>query len=161
MREGESRQGQHATEPFTKTFVGARGHRPLAPTGYTRSSTTVYRLMARCDPVGIRLITRRGNDWTTRFPLVVEAVNHLKVRSISASGWPSRAGCQLQEVANQGHPTGDAQALFGRGEDPDRLEGLRGEDSIAELCRREGIAQNLYYDDPLAGTQCEAAGNSE
>src|SRR5271168_3537277 len=25
------------------------------------------------------------------------------------------------------------------------LEGLRGEASIAELCRREGIAQNLYY----------------
>ena len=25
------------------------------------------------------------------------------------------------------------------------LEGLRGEDSIAELCRRKGIAQNLYY----------------
>jgi len=25
------------------------------------------------------------------------------------------------------------------------LEGLRGEDSIAGLCRREGIAQNLYY----------------
>jgi transposase len=24
------------------------------------------------------------------------------------------------------------------------LEGLRGEDSIAELCRREGIVQNLY-----------------
>jgi hypothetical protein len=31
--------------------------------------------------VGIRLITRRGNDWTNRYPLVVEAVNHLKVRS--------------------------------------------------------------------------------
>src|SRR6266849_4581723 len=25
------------------------------------------------------------------------------------------------------------------------LAGLRGEDSIAELCRREGIVQNLYY----------------
>src|SRR3974377_2065875 len=25
------------------------------------------------------------------------------------------------------------------------LEGLRGEDSIAELCRKEGIVQNLYY----------------
>ena len=25
------------------------------------------------------------------------------------------------------------------------LEGLRGEDSVAELCRREGIASNLYY----------------
>ena len=25
------------------------------------------------------------------------------------------------------------------------LDGLRGEESIAALCRREGIAQNLYY----------------
>ena len=25
------------------------------------------------------------------------------------------------------------------------LDGLRGEDSIAELCRREGINQNVYY----------------
>ena len=25
------------------------------------------------------------------------------------------------------------------------LDGLRGESSIAELCRREGIASNLYY----------------
>jgi len=25
------------------------------------------------------------------------------------------------------------------------LDGLRGEDSIAELCRREGISQGLYY----------------
>jgi transposase len=24
-------------------------------------------------------------------------------------------------------------------------DGLRGEDSIAELCRKEGIAQGLYY----------------
>ncbi len=25
------------------------------------------------------------------------------------------------------------------------MSGLRGEDSIAELCRKEGIAQSLYY----------------
>lgn len=25
------------------------------------------------------------------------------------------------------------------------LEGLRGEDSIAELCRREGLDSNVYY----------------
>ena len=36
--------------------------------------------------VGIRLITRRGNDWSHRFPLVVEAVNHLKVRSCLIDG---------------------------------------------------------------------------
>jgi hypothetical protein len=32
------------------------------------------------------------------------------------------------------------------------LEGLRGEDSIAELCRKEGINQNLYYRCSLAYT---------
>ena len=26
------------------------------------------------------------------------------------------------------------------------LDGLRGEDSIAELCRREGISQGIYYE---------------
>ena len=36
-----------------------------------------FRLMARRDPVGIRPITRRGNDWSERFPLVIQAVNHL------------------------------------------------------------------------------------
>jgi bifunctional non-homologous end joining protein LigD len=45
-----------------------------------------YRLMARRDSVGIRLITRRGNDWSDRFPLVVQAVNHLKVRSCLIDG---------------------------------------------------------------------------
>jgi ATP-dependent DNA ligase len=42
--------------------------------------------MARRDPIGIRLITRRGNDWSERFPLVVEAVNHLHVRSCLIDG---------------------------------------------------------------------------
>jgi ATP-dependent DNA ligase len=42
--------------------------------------------MARRDPVGIRLLTRRGNDWSARFPLVVEAVNHLRVRSCLIDG---------------------------------------------------------------------------
>jgi bifunctional non-homologous end joining protein LigD len=45
-----------------------------------------FRLMVRRDPVGIRLITRRGNDWTNRYPLLVEAVNHLKVRSCLIDG---------------------------------------------------------------------------
>jgi bifunctional non-homologous end joining protein LigD len=42
--------------------------------------------MARRDPVGIRLITRRGHDWAAGYPLVVEAVNHLKVRSCLIDG---------------------------------------------------------------------------
>ena len=42
--------------------------------------------MARRDPVGIRLLTRNGNDWSALFPLVVEAVNHLNVRSCLIDG---------------------------------------------------------------------------
>ena len=33
--------------------------------------------MARRDPMGIRLLTRRGNDWSARFPLIVEAGRNL------------------------------------------------------------------------------------
>jgi len=42
--------------------------------------------MARRDPVGVRLLTRNGNDWSARFPLVVETVNHLNVRSCLIDG---------------------------------------------------------------------------
>ena len=40
------------------------------------------------------------------------------------------------------------------------LEGLRGQDSIAELCRKEGINQNLYYrwsKDLNSRTKCNRA----
>jgi ATP-dependent DNA ligase len=45
-----------------------------------------YRLMARRDSVGIRLLTRNGYDWSPRYPLIVEAVNRLKVRSCLIDG---------------------------------------------------------------------------
>ena len=50
-----------------------------------------FRLMARRDPVGIRLLTRNGNDWTPRYPLIFEAVNRLKVRSCLIDG--EAVGC--------------------------------------------------------------------
>jgi bifunctional non-homologous end joining protein LigD len=45
-----------------------------------------FRLMARRDPVGIRVITGTGNDRTNRYPLAVQAVNHLMVRSCLIDG---------------------------------------------------------------------------
>ena len=32
-----------------------------------------YRLMARRNAAGVRLLTRNGHDWASRFPLIVEA----------------------------------------------------------------------------------------
>ena len=42
--------------------------------------------MARRDPIGIRLLTRNGHDWAPRYPLIVEAVDRLKVRSCLIDG---------------------------------------------------------------------------
>jgi bifunctional non-homologous end joining protein LigD len=45
-----------------------------------------YRLIARRDPVGIRLLTRNSRDLAPRYPFIVEAVNALKVRSCLIDG---------------------------------------------------------------------------
>jgi bifunctional non-homologous end joining protein LigD len=45
-----------------------------------------FRLMARRDGAGVRLLTRRGNDWTQRYPLIAAAVDALRVRSCLIDG---------------------------------------------------------------------------
>src|SRR5262245_5353980 len=45
-----------------------------------------FRLLARRDAAGTRLFTRRGNDWTDRYPLVASAVGALKARSCMIDG---------------------------------------------------------------------------
>jgi bifunctional non-homologous end joining protein LigD len=45
-----------------------------------------YRLMARRDPIGIRLLTRNGHDSADRYPAIVEAVNQLRARSCLLDG---------------------------------------------------------------------------
>jgi ATP dependent DNA ligase domain len=45
-----------------------------------------YRLMARRDPVGVRLLTRAGHDWSPRYPAILEAVSHLRARSCLIDG---------------------------------------------------------------------------
>jgi hypothetical protein len=55
--------------PFT-----AKRPRP-APIGVHEIKHDGYRMMARRDPIGIRLLTRNGHDWSARYPLIVEAMN--------------------------------------------------------------------------------------
>lgn len=45
-----------------------------------------YRLMVSKDGAGIRLLTRRGIDWTERFPLVRAAANAIKAKSFLIDG---------------------------------------------------------------------------
>ena len=45
-----------------------------------------YRMMAQRSPAGIRLMTGHGDDWSARFPLIVEAVSQLNIRSCLLDG---------------------------------------------------------------------------
>jgi bifunctional non-homologous end joining protein LigD len=47
-------------------------HPPAGPEWVHEIKHDGYRLMARRDPIGIRLITRNGHDWSPRYPLIVE-----------------------------------------------------------------------------------------
>jgi ATP-dependent DNA ligase len=39
-----------------------------------------YRMMIRRDAAGARLFTRRGYDWTTRYPAIVAAANTIRAK---------------------------------------------------------------------------------
>jgi bifunctional non-homologous end joining protein LigD len=45
-----------------------------------------FRLMAKRDAIGVRLLTRNGQDWSARFPLIGGAVTALKARSCLLDG---------------------------------------------------------------------------
>ncbi len=60
--------------------------RQRAPAGFTKSSTDGFRIIARRDASGVRLITRNGYDFSERFPLIVAAIADLKVRACVIDG---------------------------------------------------------------------------
>src|SRR5215472_4988542 len=45
-----------------------------------------FRIMARRDSAGVRLITRNGNDFSSRFPFIAMALGKLPVRSCLIDG---------------------------------------------------------------------------
>ncbi len=47
-----------------------------------------FRILARKDSAGVRLFTRHGNDFTSRFPLAVDAVTRLPAHSFLLDGEP-------------------------------------------------------------------------
>ena len=87
-------------------------------------------------------ISACGTDWvdcvTEDFWLIVVTEGNADETDIHEFERRRRDG-------GRGHPAQDAQAVFGRREDPDCALGPARRGSIAELCRREGIAESLYY----------------
>src|SRR6516164_5360587 len=81
------RPRQAAPPGFVEPCLPSRADRPPSgPDWIHEIKHDGYRLMARRDPVGIHLLTRNGHDWAPRYPLIVEAVDRLKVRSCLIDG---------------------------------------------------------------------------
>jgi hypothetical protein len=61
-------------------------HPPTGPGWLHEIKHDGFRLMARRDAASVRLLTRNGIDWSSRFPLIVQAVGALKARSCLIDG---------------------------------------------------------------------------
>ncbi|KXV13080.1 ATP-dependent DNA ligase [Caballeronia megalochromosomata] len=62
---------------------------PLLPAGgewIVESKLDGYRLLARVDKKRVKLLTRNGHDWTTRFPLLVAELKELQLTSAWLDG---------------------------------------------------------------------------
>src|SRR5262245_30417324 len=72
---------------FIEPCLPMRAERPPSGPGWVHEiKHDGFRMVVRRDPAGVRLLTRRGNDWTERFPLIAAAAGALKVRSCLLDG---------------------------------------------------------------------------
>src|SRR5262245_54859704 len=72
---------------FIEPCLPTQAERPPSGPGWVHEiKHDGFRMVVRRDPAGVRLLTRRGNDWTERFPLIAAAAGALKVRSCLLDG---------------------------------------------------------------------------
>src|SRR5262249_4121903 len=76
-----------ALSGFIQPCLPSRAERPPSGPGWVHEiKHDGFRMMVRRDPAGVRLLTRNGNDWTERYPLIAAAVGALTVRSCLIDG---------------------------------------------------------------------------
>jgi bifunctional non-homologous end joining protein LigD len=72
---------------FIAPCLPSRADRPPSGPGWVHEiKHDGFRMMVRRDAAGVRLLTRRGSDWTQRYPLIAAAVDALSVRSCLIDG---------------------------------------------------------------------------
>ena len=113
-----------------------------------------FRIMARRDKAGARLITRNGNDFTNRFPIIVAAVTALPARSFLIDGEAivTNGLAVFDLIRHKRH--GDAAVLCAfdlielDGEDLRRSSIEYRKRKLAKLVRRPqlGIVLNEHYE---------------
>ena len=115
-----------------------------------------FRIMARRDGAGVRLITRNGNDFTKRFPLAAAAVAALPGRSCLIDGEAiacDDSGLAVFELIRRARNHGSAilcafELLEIDGEDLRRVPIEHRKHRLARLLRspHHGIVLNEHFD---------------
>lgn len=76
-----------ASAGFIEPCLPTRAQRPPCGPGWVcEIKHDGYRLVVRKMDERVRIYTRRGYDWTDRFPRIVEGVKRLRVRSVILDG---------------------------------------------------------------------------
>jgi hypothetical protein len=88
--------------------------------------------MARRDAAGVRLLTRTGIDWSSRYPGIASAVNHLRCRSCLLDG--------EVVILPQVFPVGSSVARPGFLRAPEVEQGTSGASGLAIGLGRAGRA---------------------
>ncbi len=75
------------TDGFIDPCIPTRAAKPPAGPGWVHEiKHDGYRLIVRRDGAAVRLFTRRGYDWTDRYPAIAAAAGKLRARSFTIDG---------------------------------------------------------------------------
>ncbi len=144
------------TSGFVEPCLPSPAKRPPAGLGWIHEiKHDGFRVMARRDAAGVRLLTRNGHDFTARFPLAAKAVIALPGRSFLIDGEAivtDDGGLAIFDLIRRARHGGDAVlCAFDLIElDGEDLRRKPIEDRKAKLARlirtlRPGIALNEHY----------------
>jgi bifunctional non-homologous end joining protein LigD len=145
------------TDGFIDPCIPTRAAKPPAgPDWVHEVKHDGYRLIVRRDGEAVRLFTRRGYDWTDRYPAIANAAAKLKARSFTMDGEAVVCGADGVAVFDALHRRGRVSDAILQAFDLLELDGVdyqplplsRRKDRLARLLARVpvGIALNEHTD---------------
>jgi bifunctional non-homologous end joining protein LigD len=146
------------TDGFIDPCIPSRAPKPPSGPGWVHEiKHDGYRLIVRRDGEAVRLFTRRGYDWTGRYPAIAAAAAKLRAKSFTLDGEAVVAGTDGVAVFDALHRHGRVSDAILQAFDLLELDGVdyrplalsRRKDGLARLLAgvQVGIAINEHTDE--------------
>jgi ATP-dependent DNA ligase len=91
---------------FLDPCIPSRAPKPPSGSGWVHEVNDGYRLIERRDGDAVRLFTRRGYDWTGRYPAIASAAAKIRAQSFTLDGEAVLAGADGVAVFDALHRRG-------------------------------------------------------